>query len=56
MKTHGGTVIETTEQRDRRLLRETIVYLREVDAGTDNACWIVCNKVDEGAVPFGPLT
>jgi hypothetical protein len=31
------------------------VYLREVDAGTDNACWVVCNKVDEGAVAFAPI-
>lgn len=28
------------------------VYLRELDAGTDNACWIVCNQVDSDAVEF----
>jgi hypothetical protein len=28
------------------------VWLREVDAGTDNACWVACNKVDPGAVEF----
>lgn len=31
-----------------------IVYLREVDAGTDNACWVVCSKGDPGAVTFVP--
>jgi hypothetical protein len=41
--------------RERRLCVGQIVnvvYLREVDAGTDNACWVVCNKVDPGAVRF----
>ena len=28
------------------------VYLREVDAGTDNACLVVCAKNDPGAVLF----
>lgn len=28
--------------------------LREVDSGTDNACWVVCNKVDEGSIAFVP--
>jgi hypothetical protein len=32
----------------------TTVYLREVDAGTDNACWVVCAKGDPGAVEFAP--
>ena len=31
-----------------------IVYLREIDAGTDNACWVVCAKGDPGAVEFMP--
>ncbi len=26
-----------------------VAYLREVDAGTDNACWVVCAKGDRGA-------
>lgn len=30
------------------------VYLRELDAGTDNACWVVCNRVDSEAVAFIP--
>lgn len=25
------------------------VYLREVDANTDNACWVICSKGDPGA-------
>lgn len=29
-----------------------VVYLKKVDAGTPNECWVVCNKVDSGAVPF----
>jgi hypothetical protein len=32
-----------------------IVWLREVDAGTDNACWIPSNRVDPSAVAFVPL-
>lgn len=28
------------------------VYLREVDAGTDNACWVICAKGDPGSVAF----
>jgi hypothetical protein len=28
------------------------VWLREVDSGTPNASWVVCNKVDPGAVEF----
>lgn len=31
-------------------------WLREVDSGTDNACWIVCNRIDPGAVEFSPAT
>ena len=26
-----------------------------IDAGTNNACWIVCAKGDQGAVPVGVL-
>ncbi len=33
---------------------EIVVYLRKIDAGTDNACWVVCNKIDPGAVAFVP--
>lgn len=32
--------------------QKEIVYLREIDAGTDNACWVICNKIDPGAVAF----
>lgn len=28
------------------------IYLRCVDPGTDNECWVVCAKGDHGAVPF----
>lgn len=31
------------------------VYLREVDSGTDNACWVVCTKSDPGSVTFVEL-
>lgn len=30
----------------------SVVYLREIDAGTDNACWVVCSRIDPGAVRF----
>lgn len=30
---------------------EPVAYLYEVDAGTDNACWVVCAKGDPGARP-----
>lgn len=33
----------------------TIVWLREIGAGTDNACWVVCAKGDLGAWAFAPL-
>lgn len=33
---------------------QPVVYLREVDAGTDNACWVVCAGGDPGAVAFTP--
>lgn len=32
--------------------RYTSVWLREVDAGTDNACWVVCARGDRGARRF----
>lgn len=28
------------------------VYLRRVDAGTPNECWVVCAKGDPGALAF----
>jgi hypothetical protein len=31
---------------------EEIVWLRQMDAGTDNACWVVCNQADPDATPF----
>jgi len=30
----------------------TIVWLRRVDRDTENESWLVCNRVDEGAVAF----
>lgn len=30
------------------------VYLREIDGGTPNACWVVCSREDSGATPFIP--
>lgn len=32
------------------------VWLREVDSGTDNACWVVCNRIDPGAIEFASTT
>lgn len=39
-------------ERTWRSQNDITVYLREVDAGTDNACWVVCAKSDPGAVAF----
>lgn len=33
-------------------MRPVTVYLAEADAGTPNACWVVCAKGDPGAVEF----
>lgn len=33
-------------------VRDDIVWLREIDADTDNACWVISNRVDPDAVPF----
>lgn len=38
----------------KRRLATAVVYLREIDAGTDNACWVVCAKGDPSAVAFMP--
>lgn len=44
----GGVAIPAGEAPAER------VWLREVDAGADNACWIVCARHDAGAVAFVP--
>lgn len=33
-------------------MADEVVYLREVDAGTDNACMVVCAKDDPGAIEY----
>lgn len=35
-----------------RLMVPIIVFLRDVAADTDDACWVVCAKGDPGAVLF----
>lgn len=30
------------------------IWAREIDSDTDNACWVICNKVDFGAISFVP--
>jgi hypothetical protein len=32
-----------------------VIYLREVDSGTPNECWVVCAKGDPGAIQFQPV-
>lgn len=32
--------------------KHTTVWLREIDGGTPNACWVVCAKGDPGGVQF----
>jgi len=39
-------------KRKTKTRAPVVVYLREIDSGTDNACWVVCNRIDPGAVPF----
>lgn len=29
-----------------------VVWLRQIDAGSDNECWVVCSQLDAGATPF----
>ncbi|UFS77251.1 hypothetical protein LPB73_07695 [Tardiphaga sp. 37S4] len=36
----------------RTIMRHIQVWLREVDGGTNNACWVVCLRGDPGAVCF----
>ena len=40
---------------DADVERPVKVWLREIDPGTDNACWVVCAKGDPGAVEFMPV-
>jgi hypothetical protein len=28
------------------------VYLKSIDEGTDNECWVICAKNDPGAIAF----
>jgi hypothetical protein len=35
-----------------KALTDEIVWLREIDAGTDNACWVISNRSDRDSVPF----
>lgn len=37
---------------NKSCFHDEVVFLREVDAGTDNACWVISNRVDPGAVAF----
>ncbi|WP_456717181.1 MULTISPECIES: hypothetical protein [unclassified Bradyrhizobium] len=34
--------------------QDDVVWLRQADAGTDNECWVICNRADPGATPFSP--
>lgn len=36
----------------KRIESPAEVYLREADAGTPNACWIICAKGDPGSIRF----
>lgn len=37
---------------DYQKVEPEYVYLRLIDAGTDNECWVICVKGDRGAVRF----
>lgn len=40
---------------DERVKAAPVVYLIEVDRGTDNACWRVCAKGDPCSEAFSPI-
>lgn len=44
-------------EHDRTIITQPrqIIWLREIDAETDNSCWVVCANGDPGAVAFVPL-
>lgn len=48
----GDAAAETVRRLPQGGGDATVVWLREIDAGTDNACWAICNQVDSGALPF----
>jgi hypothetical protein len=55
MRDVARRAIATNSADEIERLREAAgrsVYLREVDAGSANACWIPCAKGDPGAVMF----
>lgn len=47
-----ANAIASLASEKMRLTEGPVVYLREHDAGTDNACWVVCANGDHGAVRF----
>lgn len=47
-----GRATKERQARNTAYDYDVVVYLREVDAGTNNACWVVCSKGDPGAVAF----
>ncbi len=38
----------------KKHLSNPIAYLREIDSGTDNSCWVVCAFGDPGAIGVVP--
>lgn len=40
---------------DEQYEYDVVVYLKCIDQGTDNECWIVCSKDDPGAIAFTPV-
>lgn len=48
----GSSNTSATPSQDVEPKSREVVWLSEVDAGTDNACWVISNRVDADAVPF----
>lgn len=49
----GAGFLSCCPERD---MKPVEIYLREIDAGTDTACWVICNKIDPGAIRFEAAT
>jgi len=48
----GGRGAQARWERKWQEFQMAEVYLKLVDPGTDNECWIICAKGDPGAVLF----
>lgn len=45
------TVVDILDAAKKARESTAVAWLREVDSGTDCACWVVCAKGDPGSQP-----